>query len=229
MQTVNWKKYLIVFLITAVIFVVAGWVSASLTGRKVASLQAIQNKIATDILSSETQYSLLSELSCQEIGEGNLSQELASLAERIAYSERNLSGNDEVTELRKYYTLLEIKDFLLAKRISERCGKKIATVLYFYTTAENCGDCVKQGYALTSLREKYPSLRVYSFDYSLDLSAVTALKSIYKVDDRNLPAMIINGKLVTGFKTAEEIEKQFPELKKLLPPPEEDSEATDEN
>lgn len=228
MQTVNWKKYLIVFLITAVIFVVAGWVSASLTGRKVASLQAIQNKIATDILSSETQYSLLSELSCQEIGEGNLSQELASLAERIAYSERNLSGNDEVTELRKYYTLLEIKDFLLAKRISERCGKKIATVLYFYTTAENCGDCVKQGYALTSLREKYPSLRVYSFDYSLDLSAVTALKSIYKVDDRNLPAMIINGKLVTGFKTAEEIEKQFPELKKLLPPPTEDTESENE-
>lgn len=223
MQTVNWKKYLIVFLITAVIFVIAGWVSASLTSRKVASLQAIQNKIATDILSSETQYSLLSELSCQEIGEGNLSHELASLAERIAYSERNLNGNDEVTELRKYYTLLEIKDFLLAKRISDRCGKQIATVLYFYTTAENCGDCVKQGYALTSLREKYPSLRVYSFDYSLDLSAVTALKSIYKVDDRNLPAMIINGKLVTGFKTAEDIEKQFPELKKLLP--KEDSET----
>lgn len=216
--TVNWKKYIIVFFITAFIFVVAGWVSATLTNRKVASLQMIQNKIATDILSSETQYSLLSELSCQEVGEGNLSQELTNLADRISYSERNLSNNDEVTELRKYYTLLEIKDFLLAKRISERCGKKIATILYFYTTAENCSDCVKQGYALTALREKYPSLRVYSFDYGLELSAVTALKSVYNIDDRNLPAMIINGKLVTGFKAIEEIEKQFPEFKKLLPP-----------
>ncbi len=68
---------------------------------------------------------------------------------------------------------------------------------------------------LTALREKYPNLRVYSFDYSLDLSAVTALKSIYKISDTKLPALVMNGELLTGFKSVEDIEKLFPELKKF--------------
>ncbi|MEZ4114276.1 MAG: hypothetical protein R3B65_02425 [Candidatus Paceibacterota bacterium] len=38
------------------------------------------------------------------------------------------------------------------------------------------------------------------FDYFLDVSAIGALKSIYKIDE-NLPALIINGKTYKGFKT----------------------------
>src|ERR1035437_10255448 len=42
---------------------------------------------------------------------------------------------------------------------------------------------------LIKLREDYPQLRVYSFDYNLDLSAIQTLISINKVDKR------INSKL----------------------------------
>ena len=101
------------------------------------------------------------------------------------------------------------------KKMRERCGEKSIFILYFYKN-DSCTDCTKQGYVLTSLREKYPDLRVYSFDYNLDLSAIKTMTSIYKVPD-NLPAIVINGKVYNGLQTLESIEKTFPELESIKP------------
>jgi hypothetical protein len=216
----DWKKYIIVFFITAALFAVAGGLSNFFTDKKVETMRAIQDKLATDILSSETQFSLLSDLSCEQDAAGeNLSTELNDLAEKINYSETNLKGNSDVVELKRYYSILEIKDYLLTKKINQKCGGKLTPILYFYTTANNCTECIKQAYALTELRAKYPTLRVYSFDYSLDLSALKALIRVYKIDDTKLPALVINEHTVTGFKTVEDIEKIEPAIVKSLEPP----------
>jgi hypothetical protein len=217
----DWKKYIIVFIITVALFAVAAGLSDFFANKKVQEMQSIQNKLATDILSSETQFSLLSDLSCeQDDGAGNLSSELNNLAAKIGESETSLKGNNDVTELKRYYTILEIKDYLLTKKINQKCGGKLLPLLYFYTTANNCTECIKQGFVLTELRAKYPNLRVYSFDYSLDLSALQALIRIYKIDDTKLPALVINEHTVTGFKSVEDIEKIEPAIPKMLPPPE---------
>lgn len=214
----DWKKYIITFFITIALFAVAGGLSNFFSDKKIKEMQAIQNKLATDILSSETQFSLLSELSCeQDESNSNFSSELGELADKINYSEENLKNNNEVVELKRYYSLLEIKDYILTKKINQKCGQKFIPLLYFYTTANNCTECVKQGYVLTELREKYPNLRVYSFDYNLDLSALKALLRIYKIEDTKLPAIVINEKKATGFKTIEDIEKIVPEILKFLP------------
>ncbi|MBP6854821.1 MAG: hypothetical protein KBD26_02725 [Candidatus Pacebacteria bacterium] len=208
----DWKKYLLVFFITLTIFVVAVSLSNYFTNKKINQIKSIQDSISIDILSSETQFSLLEELACSDVDKTVLSQELNSLAEKITYTENNFSESEELDRLKKYYALLEIKDYLLMKKISERCGTESVFVLYFYTTSENCSECVRQGYVLTSLRESYPGLRVYSFDYSTDLSALRALVSIYKVEDTKLPALVVNGKLYTGYRSVEDIEKAIPEL-----------------
>lgn len=208
----DWKKYLLVFFITLTIFVVAVSLSNYFTNKKINQIKSIQDSISIDILSSETQFSLLEELACSDVDETVLSQELNSLAEKITYTENNFSESEELDRLKKYYALLEIKDYLLMKKISERCGTEAVFVLYFYTTSENCSECVRQGYVLTSLRESYPGLRVYSFDYNTDLSALRALVSIYKVEDTKLPALVVNGKLYTGYRSVEDIEKAIPEL-----------------
>lgn len=211
----DWKKYIIVFFITVTVFVGGLWFSNYLNNKKIAQLKSIESTISLDLLSSETQFSLLEELSCKDVSTTVLSSELNSLADKISYSESNIgTDNTDIISLKKYYSLLEIKDYLLMKKITERCGEKSIFVLYFYKN-DNCDDCTKQGYVLTSLREKYPNLRVYSFDYNLDNSAIKAMTSIYKVTD-NLPALVINGKVNSGFKTIEEIEKTFPELEKSI-------------
>jgi hypothetical protein len=123
------------------------------------------------------------------------------------------STNTDVISLKKSYSLLEIKDYLLMKKITERCGQKPIFILYFYNN-DNCEDCTKQGYVLTSLREEYPNLRVYSFDYNLDLGAIKSMISIYKVPNK-VPALVINGKVYSGFQSVEDIVKTFPQLQSI--------------
>lgn len=218
---IDWKKYLIVFLITTCLFLIASYVSNYFGGKKIAELKSIQDKIAIDILSSETQFSLLSELSCKNISDSVFSDELGELGRKLEWGEQNLGVTEEVSHLKKYYSLLQIKDYLLAKRISERCKVKSAFILFFYTTAENCSECEREGLVLTALRDKYPELRVYSFDYSTELSAVEAMLQIYKIEDTKLPALVIDGDVLTGFRGIEEVEEKVKESFKLQEPVEE--------
>lgn len=214
-KSIDWKKYLIVFLLTIGLFFTASYVSNYFGNKKIEQLKSIQDKISIDILSSETQFSLLSELSCKNISDSVFSSELGELSGKLEWSQKNLGATEEVSYLKKYYSLLQIKDYLLAKKISERCGVKSASILYFYTTAENCSDCEKESLILTSLRDKYKELRVYSFDYSTDLSAVKAMLQIYKIKDTELPALVIDGDVFTGFYNIDELEKRIQRSFKL--------------
>ena len=212
---IDWKKYIIVFFITLTLFATASAFSNYFGNKKIDELKLIQDKIAIDILSSETQFSLLSELSCKNISDSVLSGELGELGQKLEWGQENLGNSEEVTYLRKYYSLLQIKDYLLTKRISERCGVKSAFILYFYTTAENCSECEKQGIVLSALRDKYAELKVYSFDFSTDLSAVESMLEIYKIKDTALPALVVDDEVLTGFQDIESLEKLIKESFKL--------------
>jgi hypothetical protein len=200
----DWKRYVIVFFITLGLFLTAVYLSNYFNSRKITKLKNIQDAISIDVLSSETQYSLLSEMSCRNVSE-SLSDQLGELGNKLEWGEKNMGNSEELAYLKKYYSLLEIKDYLLMKKISARCGKKSAFILYFYTTAENCSECEKESLVLTALREKFPELRVYSFDYSINLSAVKAMIDIYKIKDTALPALIINEETLTGFHSVDEL------------------------
>lgn len=213
--SINWKQYFFSFAITAVIFATAILASNYFANRRVDEIRGIQDKIAIDILSSETQFSLLEESSCVDVGGGTLSTELGTLEEKLSYTEGQRGYDDpEVQTLKKYYSLLEIKDYLLMNKISEKCHKTPLSIIYFYSIDEKCADCQKEGYVLTRLRETYPDLRVYSFDYNIDSSAVKTLISINKIQDK-LPAIIVKGKIYYGFQSVEDLEKAVPELKTL--------------
>jgi len=214
-MAIDSKKYLFAFVITAVIFGTAIFISNYFSNKKINEVKAIEDRLALEILASETQFSLLEETQCKDISNTYLTQELGSLSERLAYTESN-SGFDsaEVENLKRTYSLLEIKDYLLMKKITEKCGKKPAFILYFYSNYGDCKDCQKTGYVLTALHDKYADLRIYSFDYNLDVEAVKTLKTIYKIEDR-LPALIINGDPYYGFRSLDELESTVPILERL--------------
>lgn len=198
-----------VFMFTVGLFLSASYVSNYFGDKKINQLKSIQDKISIDILSSETQFSLLSELSCKNISSSVLGSELGELGHKLEWGEENLGKTNTVLYLKKYYSLLQIKDYLLTKKISERCETKSAFILYFYTTKENCGECEREGLVLSALRDKYPELRVYSFDYSTDLSAVKSMLKIYKIEDTKLPALVIDDDLLTGFHSIEDLESRL--------------------
>ncbi len=209
------RKYLIVLIITAFIFFSTLYISNYFNEKRLSEIRDIENKIAIDILSLETQFDLLSQSSCRDIAESFLSQELNSLARRLTYTEEQLgTENPEVVRLKTYYSLLQVKDFLLMQKIADRCDTRPVSVIYFYSNTGDCPDCQREGFVLTHLRETYPTLRVYAFDYHLDVPAVSTLKQIYKLRG-DLPAIVAKEKPYYGYQSVEDIEKILPELAKL--------------
>lgn len=217
-QPIDKNKYIITFIITAIIFGAMLYVNSILDAKRVGDAKAVQDQIALDLLSSETQFNLLKESSCKSSANGSiLSQELNSLSTKLAYLESNDKGekSDELIYLKKYYSLLEIKDSILMKQLNQKCNLKPISILYFYGDKSDCPECEKMSYVLTHLRETYPELRIYSFDTNLDLSAIDTLKSIYKVEAKKLPAIVYNDDTFIGFKSIDEMKDIIPELKKL--------------
>ena len=206
------RNALIALGITIVLTGTVAYAISYLNRARVAELSAIGDKLSIDILSLDTQFSLLTAAPCDSNASSTtLISELADMGTRLAYAESQLgSDNAQVLRLKEQYSLLEIRDYLITKQLAAACGTKPPVmVLYFYSNAGDCADCDRAGYALSYLRDTYPKLRVYSFDYNLDLGALKTLIAVTKVKN-TLPAFVINGKPSYGFTSLTDLEKQFP-------------------
>lgn len=221
------KKYIITFILTSAIFATAFYASTFFSNKRVETVKQIQDNISIDILSSETQFDLLKEVSCANLDDSILAPEISELGDKLSRAEADRGANDSyIVYLKKYYSLLQIKDYILSKKLTEKCAtKKPVFIIYFYSKTGDCSECAKEGYVLTFLKEKYPDLRVYSFDYDLQMSPIDSMKTIYKIP-KKLPAIVVEDKLYTGYKSLEDLEKLLPKrltvtapkvIKKVVP------------
>ena len=205
------RNAFIAFLITVALMGTVAYAINYLNKARLADLSAMEDQLSIDTLSLDTQFSLLENAPCDAAASSTqLIGKLADLGNRLAYAENQLgAGNPQVVRLKEQYSLLEIRDYLATKQIAAACGTRPVTVLYFYSNAGDCSDCDKAGYALSYLRDTYPNVRVYSFDYNLDLSALKTLIGLNRIKG-TLPAFIISGRKYYGFTSLADLEKQFP-------------------
>lgn len=209
---INGKKYLLVLFITLAVFLTGFLASNYLNNEKINSIKDTEDQISQDILSSEVQYQLLEQSSCDIVNGSILSDELNTLADKLSYAESQEGFNSaDVKSLKENYSLLEIKDYLLMQQIYDKCGATPTSILYFYSNNGDCPDCTNQGYVLTALRQQYPALRVYTFDYNLGLDAVNTLITLYHIPSV-MPALVMNGKVYDGFQSMTQIEAALPSL-----------------
>ena len=205
------RNVLIALFITVALVGTVIYAISYLNNARVEELSTIEAQLSIDTISLDTQFSLLEAAPCDRAASSTtLTSELSDLGNRLVYAEDQL-GNDnaQVIRLKEQYSLLEIRDYLINKKLAAACGVKPVTVLYFYSNAGDCADCDKVGYALSYLRTTYPKLRVYSFDYNLDLGALKTLIALDKIRN-TLPAFIIDGRQSYGFTSLADLEKQFP-------------------
>ncbi len=179
--------------------------------QRLGEINTMETRLSTDTLSLETQFSLLENAPCEDTSEGTtFSQELSNLGDRLSFTEGRLGSDDpQVLELKKEYVLLEIRDYLLMQKLSKTCHITPVVALYFYSNAGDCTSCDRAGYALSYLRRTYPRLRVYSFDYNLNLGALKTLIQVEKVKPQ-LPAFVIQGKRYYSFTSLTNLKKDFP-------------------
>ena len=197
--------YFSALVITALLFSIALFSSNYFNKQKTDELKAAEDKIAIDILSLETQFDLLKEASCKNFDRSTIRQELNTLSSKLVFMEQQLGlDNPEVFRLKRYYSILEIKDYLLNMKMNEQCNTKSIPILYFYAT-KDCPTCVTQQYILRAVKEKYPQVDVYTFDYALDLAAVKTLITLHDIP-QTPPIIDINGKVYAPFKTLDDME-----------------------
>lgn len=204
------KKYGIVFLITLGIFIIVFGLVNLIDKQKIENIDDLQRKITVDLIATETQFDLLKTAPCGSIENTILSQELQEFGEKLSFAQ-DAQGveNSDVQQLKKYYSLLQVKDYLLMEEFAGKCDLSIDSLLYFYSS--DCEDCTKQGYVLTELKKQHPEIRIYSFDTELDFSVIDTFISLYNFEDI-YPTIIVNEKIYQEFVNLEELEVLFPEL-----------------
>jgi hypothetical protein len=211
------RNAILAFVITLLIVGTVVYAINYLNQQRVAELNGIEDQLSTDTLSVETQYALIEDAPCEDFVTGSstedtaLSQEVSNVGDQLSFAESKLGDTDpEVIQLKEQYTLLEIRDYLLTEEIAKTCNITPDTVLYFYSNNGDCtNECDRAAYALSYLHQTYPALRVYSFDYNLDVGALKTLESIEAVK-APFPAFVINHKLYNGFTDLDTFEKDFP-------------------
>ncbi len=224
----DFKKYFFVLFITSIVFFGAFFLSNQFNLRRINEVKNLGESITVNILSLETQFALLGEASCKDIDDPVLSGMLNELAVKVSYLEGKRGFDDnEVLNLKKHYSLLQIRHYLLMKKLITRCKPDPLPifVIYFYSNKGDCPDCVRQGYVLTYLRENYPVLKVYAFDYNINLSAVETLISILKISGE-LPILVINDKVFSGFKSIEDLTQILSDFKGFVPVETQETEPT---
>src|ERR1700733_4998732 len=97
----RFKKYFIALVVTVAIFAIAWFASIYLNNRKITEIKDAQQQVTVDIMSSETQFDLLDELSCQDMNNNLLSQEISDLADKISYAEQNLNDQTQIALLKQ--------------------------------------------------------------------------------------------------------------------------------
>lgn len=212
----SFKRYLKVFLITLIIFIFTFWLSNEFSNQRISELKSLEDQIGLNILSTETRFSLLEKTSCEHVlastdNSIGLNNELAELAKKVKFMESQLGiNNKDVLSLNKYYTLLQIKDYLLTLEFRSRCNEKIVTILYFHKA--DCSACAKQSIILDKISSEYPEIRIYWLDKDTDTQAIKTMTSLFKIEDG--PSLVIGEKTYKGLQSFEQLESYIPETQK---------------
>ena len=209
-KSVDKKKFITIFVITTLIFVAGILLGQELTDSKLNELDSLQQNLRTQTLSLEVQYDLLSQNPC-EVADGNLlGSELYDIGERLTHMESSLGkNNQDVLDLKEYYSLLEIKHWLFLNKVNDECKENIPIILYFYSNLGDCEDCEEQGYVLTYVNSRYSGVNVFSFDINLDNTVINGMKDVYNLSGKDLPVVIINENVYNGLVDLETIKKEI--------------------
>jgi len=210
------SRFIAALAITLLIFLLGYMVSSEINKNKLNKINYFEQDLRIESLSSELLLQLVQKDVCGSVNITSYNEELASYGKRITYMESVYGfSSEEVVRLKNYYSLLEVRHWLLAKDFNEKCTQNKSLIIFFYTNY-GCTDCEDQGLVLTNLHKEYPFFNIYSFEYNLNNSATDYLKQRYDIPSNRLPALIINDEVFYGFKSKESLIETMDLEKKLF-------------
>ena len=232
-KPISIQKYILAFCLVIIIFMFGFFVSDELNDKRFSEINTMKQEFQIQVLDMEAQLAHFEKILCPDIGDDILTYELHAIGEKLEFMANSLGYNHpEVLHLKKYYSLLQIRHYHFSRELCKRCDLGLIHILYFFADEKYCPNCEKQSVILTHLRREYPFLRIYSFNYKLDLLALEIIKPIipseYLIYDETapdsntdpktkslvndspkqyLPIIVINGEPYFGFRTLQEMKE----------------------
>ncbi len=204
-QKINPVKYITVFAITTLIFIVGIIIGNYFASQKMQQIDYIGQDLKTDTTAMELQYELIAENPCDDLNATPLADQLYEMASKLDYMENRLGEDDrDVLDLKEYYSLLELRHWLFIQKTNKECNQSSANILFFYTNEEDCSDCKEQGFILTWIRRNYENVYIYSFDYTIENAALDTVKRLYDV--KGTPSIVINKQTYNKFMSKKELQ-----------------------
>lgn len=104
--------------------------------------------------------------------------------------------NQKFIELKKEYSLLSIRAWILNNYFKVKCNSDDKIILYFYSIP--CEQCITQGKILDDLRENElkGKLKVFVLDINVDEPMVDLVKKTYNIS--NTPSLVVENKTIYG-------------------------------
>jgi hypothetical protein len=133
----------------------------------------------------------------------NLAYFWSRLPAKLEVYEKYSEVQPEYVKLKRDYTLLSIRAWLLSLSVKEKCGEDIVPALYFYS--KDCDTCIEQSYVLDELKKENPNFSAFIVDYNLDEPIVRIIIRTYNVTE--VPSFIINDKLYSGFQSLDQMRR----------------------
>ncbi len=137
---------------------------------------------------------------------GQLREYWARLPFRIEAYEQNAELSENYLSIKKDYTQLSIRTWIIANSIYEKCNTDLIPVLYLYDI--NCSSCVEQGQELDRLQQfifkKSGEILIFTVDIDSDELLLNNMATYYNIT--STPAIIVNDQILPGrVYSAEEI------------------------
>lgn len=133
----------------------------------------------------------------------NLAYFWSKLPSKLEVYEKYSEVQPEYVKLKRDYTLLSIRTWLLSLDVKKKCGEEIIPALYFYS--RDCDSCIDQSYVLDNLKKENPNFSAFIVDFNLDEPIVKIIKNVYNVTE--VPSFVINDKLYPGYQSLEQMKK----------------------
>lgn len=199
-------RYLVAFLLTSSVFVLGIFLGVLMSDVKISKIYGYERELMVNLLLQDVNSELIQSSPCEFVDSGLVSQELFKVGDRLDALERELGKNDEeVLSLKRYYTVLEVKDYLFFSKLNEKCGGKFVLNLFFYSNdPKKCERCDDQGFVLSYVRGEDNRIRTYSFDVDLGVPVVNYFIDLYNITD--VPVVVFDDKVYYGFLGREEID-----------------------
>lgn len=188
--------YIKTFLITIIVFIIGISLGITIEDVVVSRSESDASGLEDFIQGIELETLYLQDLSDERFCESfnnvvlRTNEELDKLAILLVNEKDTIFRQDDVENIKKRYTYTLIKDWLLQKKIKNRCNSDTVLILYFYSI-DNCEDCIIQGNILTSLKNEFKDkLLVFPFDSNVNLDMLDVLERDYNIT--TYPTIVIN-------------------------------------